>query len=230
MNQSNKSTFTSIVDMLNNFFTGGNTATASVFAQQVEAKNAAFANMTPEQKRVAIAQDVIAGLRSRRLVAEAGTYISTDLNRGCVNESSISENGISVQDVLKDIPVCNVCAKGAMFVSMVERFNQVYYKPEDGENAEDVYESDVVFFYDGGNDMMYELEKYFSREQLDLIEAAFEAWDNIDLRLKAENWRSPQNIDAAYEAVGKITAIPSARNRMIAIMENIVLNNGTFLP
>ncbi len=77
-----------------------------------EKKNVAFSKMTMMEKRVALAQDVLASLKAEKYVAESGTYVQL-----CNTERNV---GNTIQNLLKEGVQCNVCAIGSLFVSRVK--------------------------------------------------------------------------------------------------------------
>jgi hypothetical protein len=93
------------------------------------------AKLTPAQKRVLIAKDVIAQLRAKTLKAERGTYVAIIPKQGKYeNVFKTSDVGnVDVSDVLKKrVKRCNVCAVGSVFIAHAIRFNRL---PVDDELA-----------------------------------------------------------------------------------------------
>lgn len=164
------------------------------------------------QLAVAIAKDVIKQIKARRLrIGNAGYYVNGEIPPNC---------GIQVGDQVQEhIPLlrrkCDVCAKGAIFLSYVELKNQVTFLPENfhdrcGDPAHRIVDFD-------GADICENLGGAFSRESLDLIEMAFERC-NLWLSDKS---KAAYDLGSRYKTPGK---------RMIAICENIIENKGVFKP
>lgn len=86
-------------------------------------RNARFEKMTIEQRRVAIAKDVLAQLSEKKIVATQGTYVRSRSMR----RDPIVHPGQSLQEVMEATKgfTCNVCAKGAVLVSAVRLGNRV---------------------------------------------------------------------------------------------------------
>ncbi len=130
-----------------------------------EASNRAYAKMTPEQKRVTIAKDVLKALEADQIVAEHGEYFDGGLIEALkVDESKHPLDGHateSLQTLLPKLPACHVCAKGALFVACVSRQNAV--KVGDGMRC-------------GSDQLSRQLQGVFSTDQLQLIENAFEGF------------------------------------------------------
>lgn len=95
---------------------------------------------------------------------------------------------------------CQVCALGSMFTEMVK---------DSSEKLEDKW-WDVHEGLDRG-DMTEDLETFFTEKQLDMIEEAFECWcgDGINFH--------------------NLLCLDSSK-RLRLIMENVVANDGTFVP
>lgn len=180
-------------------------------------RNEAFAKLTAEQKRVAIASDVLSYLDAKRIVALPGTYIRIPV----VGDVSDEEQ---VCSVIAAAPDCKVCAIGATFMAAVERANALKIKDVDATR----WTSELQISYEG---MTEYLGKFFDDEQLLLIEAAFEGYDphgEIDYEFlddvtKMFVWTENDDDDGS-------TCSTSPDDRMRAIMANIVANNGTFCP
>jgi hypothetical protein len=108
---------------------------------------------------------------------------------------------------------CGCCALGAIFVSAVERFNGVRV----GVNMD----SCRVFGFD---DIKRPLRRFFSAEQMKLIEIAFEVGGGYFLHKKfkpAELGLAARNFGFRYD---------DPEQRMVAIMRNIIRNDGEFKP
>lgn len=181
--------------------------TARGLAKLTAASNRAFAKASPAKKRVMIAQDVLAALKARRLKARAGMYLVGDL---------AGKKG-ELRDILPTVPPCSVCAKGAIMLCTVMRRDRVkvndvfgYYDhfDERTENRRSAFK---------GRKMSRLLGGVFSPSQLAMIENEFEGrhYDESDPR--------------APGPLGYGLPETSGR-RLVAIMENIVKNGGTFVP
>lgn len=138
-------------------------------------------------QRVEVAKDVIALCRSRqrKIKIDTGAYFDTDYDK---EASLLRERG---QLTAKRLPPCTVCARGALFVASVDRYDRCELSPGD-------YLSSLV---------QDRSEDDWGSKQTKLIESAFEGWLGGDELLP----RAP-------------------KERLIAIMENIVANNGEYRP
>lgn len=196
-------------------------------------QNKAFATLKPAEKRVAIAQDVLAQLTLKRFNAVAGIWLA-DSNDGEAllgPDQAKAKKADELQDVLAGIKECDGCALGGMFMCAVEKadklkVNQLLdFKGEDdseeSDDEENVYgdgveggEDDGESLQVVGEDALNYLGKFFSRAQLELIESAFEQGGG------------------AYGTEGEFfcEGIDDAGTRLRLIMENIVVNKGTFKP
>lgn len=202
--------------------------------------------------RIAIAQDVIKHINSFKRVGETSyCSISFDalkqtklsdkvkLGKGRWGEPTLKggEN-VSVKDNFDDVvKCCEVCAKGAMSLGYVDIFNELDLQSLTIKDDEEM--------------VVDELLKYFSQEQLDLIEMAFEQrlvlgyyvcdypWaDKMATREKVKFSKEDKEWDECD--VSKIPTVNKAlkfgarfkndRNLLKAIMQNIIDNEGTFIP
>jgi hypothetical protein len=122
----------------------------------IKKNNAKFKKMSKAQKRVAIAKDVISFLELGALKAMCGRYVRPS------KELSLQERCSEVQANSLNWGECQVCAKGALFVAKVNRFDNcpAWKFNSFGGDSEDM---DGIFSYD----------------QFSQIEYAFEGWDEF---------------------------------------------------
>ncbi len=172
---------------------------------------------TPAQMRVIIAKDVLAQIASRRYRPAEGSWVANS-NVGDLDlyiEDRLAEDEklckVDASEYVNKVKKCSVCALGAIFMSQVSNFGGVTFI--DGRYAYDVFED-----LDRSP-----LKKYFSVNQLKLIEACFEGLDGIyaDYIGKSSDRISAQTYYICHN---------DATKRMIAIMNNIIRNKGTFVP
>lgn len=162
-------------------------------------RNAAFEALPKNEKRVQIAREVIAQLDSEFLTARRGVYVDSDVY--------VDDPAQQLQKLLKTSAKqgdsCTVCGIGALFVCGVLRGNALtgtQISLDGGDN----------FGVHGSATLKY-LRRYFSWQQLARIESAFERWGKFT---KDGNEFARQVYDD--------------ETRMRLIMQNIILNNGTF--
>lgn len=166
-------------------------------------KRLVLSKMTKAQARMAIAQDVIAHLDSRKYKGSAGTYVGT------------KRDG-SLQELADSNAKCEVCALGAGVVSAARLFNR----------CNSVYVENNVWFNEreymlGGWDTKRILRKYFTETQLNRMETAFER------RLMGDYYFAYYPEADSYIQWGKRYKNNTARLR--AIWQNVLDNNGDFV-
>lgn len=125
-------------------------AAASKAAKRVAKDNARFRKMTAAEKRVAIAQDVIAWVKAGALVPSEGGYVCP--SNGYF--AGMADRETQLRDV--NLGQCEVCAVGALFLAKAVRFDACTVG--DWRSGQ---------FHDN-------LTDHFSEEQIALIECAFE--------------------------------------------------------
>lgn len=213
--------------------------------------------------RVLIAEDVIKALETKRMITILAddltcqdTYVDLDL------EHPMSEGDprleLDAQQFIKD-RTCTVCAKGAVLVAAIDRFDKVKLK--------DVYDPRGLFIVIDGSASSSKrfLAQWFEPDQLTLMEAAFEASLDTSSDLEAMYERHRQehmrlfdeersvdedhpeyddylsdrdyeesNYGAEDTPLGRAYAFgcryDTAKQRLVAIMENIIANDGEFVP
>jgi hypothetical protein len=181
----------------------------------IKKKNEAFLKLSPAQKRVEIAKDVIKQLNSKKLIAAHMVYVRTEID---------NIEGITPETQLKKIfdksEYCRVCGIGSLFVCTVKRANAIVCSDVMGctcksciSDMSDVDQETITSY----------LKKYFSVKQLQYIEIAFESRDDVVLSAKdVVNYKEARSF-FAYESNQF-----SADYRMRTIMQNIIDNKGTF--
>lgn len=195
----------------------------------ITVSNKALKEATPAQKRVMIANDVIAGLKANKLNARCGEYFepyptSNKTIKASVGALALEAPKKELRSFLHDIPVCDVCVRGGIFVCAVKRFNQFSVK-----KADDLLKKD-----DEGTKPGYILvreidKKYFSEKQLALMEVAFEGEDER-LPLNSQLTPGEKSKAGAFYRTHSSVVGNDAETRMTAIMKNVIKNKGTFVP
>lgn len=193
--------------------------------KKLEQKNAEFAKMTKKQQRVTIAADVIADLRTRKLVADTGRYLFDSFNvtkedgwETCKLPDDMDLAEIQYGE-LAEAGTCTVCGIGALFVDAVKRHDKY---TADLAEAEQPSQREIHDY----------LGKWFSVKQLLLVESAFETREFLDDDYSGygdDEDRTPSDEDLAAAVIfGRRFSTPD--KRMKAIMKNIIENDGTFKP
>lgn len=155
-----------------------------------------FARTSAADKRVAIAKDVLIQIKAGQFEVQRGTWaalIDSELDLTTVNKESLLGRTVVLPPLR-----CNCCAVGAAFLSSMRLFNVGQF--------DEVASQDYAF---------KQLGKYFSKEQLKMIENAFE----LGACLSGED--GPKEFGERYS---------NDTERAVAIFTNIVNNKGDFIP
>lgn len=190
----------------------------------IEKNNLIFDQLSPAEKRVAIAEDCITRIKIKQIEARQGSFIRESDFYGGIG---FHENGDmfkkpnymeqyqnEVKDIINSSPItCSACAKGALFISYVGRVN----------NVNRVYDSVNI-----DNAEHKKLLELFSAEQLSLIELAFEGYQY--LTHDENHCRIQLDLDVRESARELAYSITDTNERLIAICENIIENKGEFIP
>jgi hypothetical protein len=172
--------------------------------------------LTKAEMRVAIAKDVIAQIKAKKYNPVQGCWViwvdGPDYDDWLVDNSANCR--VDVQKYTKSIKKCNVCALGSLFVSAVNKYNNVY-------GTYMTVSTDQVFDTSETNNRS-PLLRYFTINQMRLIEYTF------------EGGMGAVYFDDLKQMKGKADAFysqyPDDKDRLLAIMKNIIKNNGTFKP
>lgn len=172
-----------------------------------------------------IAKDVIAQLKAARFKPEQGTWTTIDFKRGNTPYDYDTKDGFRRTFLTTPEMSCSCCAVGSLFLGCTLYANKVA-------------NGDIDDNWSLGKDILSRkrftngFNKLFSPKQLALIELAFEGRTEFDLDDEDLDYTAPElSIEEEMAAVGGYyNEFKSPKTRLIAIMENIVENNGTFEP
>lgn len=205
-----------------------------------KAKQDLWASMTRKQRKVAIAKDVIAQIQAKKYNIQASVGyvcpIETKTNQERVEShfkkvKSVTEP-VSDADVEVLTKNCTMCARGAALMSRIRKFNTITRDQMDIYLIDD--EGDLVYperYAKGKKKVAYAsidtnqstttigLAGAFTEAELIVIESAFE--------------QSPyfgNTSTANFLAVDFGKDIEDDADRLLAIMQNIVDNDGVFRP
>lgn len=170
---------------------------------EIGRRNRVFGRAERAKKRILICEDVIRQIQANQLSATRGSY--------CNPKSKVNASGgadLRTQLLAGNVPVCRVCAIGALMVAgtlyvNTSTVNDLLYDFRDGQDSDFVTK---------------QLRKYFSSTQLHLIECSFEMWGADSITM---SYRTAYKFGKRFE---------KNEDRLIAIMNNIIENNGTFKP
>jgi hypothetical protein len=173
--------------------------------------------LTKAEMRIEIAKDVIAQIKAKKYNPMQGRWV--EQADGPDYDDWLFENAttckVDVRDYTNNINKCNVCALGSLFVSAVNKYNNVY-------GTYDSVSTYEVFSSIGTGEKKSPLLRYFSSSQLQLIEFTFEG--GIGAFYFHDN---TPTVKRAYDFHEQYS---NAKDRLIAIMKNIIKNKGTFKP
>lgn len=156
------------------------------------------------EQRVIIAKDALNQLRAEKFIAQNGVYVGGELSHE-LDMACKSDEDQARPLLLKTKVRCRVCAKGALFLSTIRKYNKATV-------------ADVLC------DDFHVAEKIFGDKMFNQIEAAFEQWDHT---------KSP-DFEGAGEPAGAAYTFgikySDDTERLVAILKNIIKNKGTFKP
>lgn len=167
----------------------------------------------------AICRDVIAQLNARKYIPIVRHYINSDGGRGH------SDNPFGAGDLQKQLKKrtkpCGVCAIGSMFLSRVKIYDEYSIT-----SYKDWYTGEVKTNPIYSDDMLENLEKFFTATELAYIEATYESMSrfmlNVSGGIKAEKAFKVSPLKKLKRL------IPNNGERMRWIMRHIIRNKGNF--
>jgi hypothetical protein len=208
--------------------TTANTTKLTQLKRTLVKKNRYFQELTLDEKRVRIAQDVRQQLRAKKMRA-ASKYLA--FGRGeakvldtirCLIKEDPTE---SIGTVLAAQKQCHVCGIGSLFVAATERDPELMTVRDLENSFAEIYGNRTVNVLPHKLFGMQEsLLKYFDAEQLDLIEAYFEK-TNVHAEVYNRDC-----LDRKIDTDHPIWKTKSKNERLDMIMKNIIKNDGKFIP
>jgi len=189
--------------------------------ERIQASNAGFKRASKRQKRILVAKDAIEWVKLGLFDPVQGTYF--EVERVGLNDrpsefwkesppKQLHEQILERVD--EDSNCCRACGIGGLLVAKCMRFDEVEVKTD----------LDVNFALPQ-RACSTGLEDLFSREQLAMIEVAFEVWKRPVMSAFAKLAESERIAAARFGGRFK-----SSKTRFIGIMNNIIKNDGTFKP
>ncbi len=172
----------------------------------------AFDNMSAEDKRVAIAIDVIANIDSKRVRPVKGTYVDFKKDIG-LKDPELQDK--EVNEVIRD-KTCYSCALGSMFICAIDKFDRLKVGESGARQSSnsngDGFGLSAVYNY---------LGRFFSVDQLAAMETAFEGSSFLN---------APRDEELYRRSTLFCKGIVDPTERLKKIMSNVIFNNGTFIP
>lgn len=191
-------------------------------AKRIRDRNYRFRKMPKDKQRLTIAKDVLDLIAAEKIVATSGTYLEIDQDieekyfGGEVWNDEIEAHEtlapiegaetVQLHRLIEESPTCDVCGIGACFVAAVRR--------ADKATVGDMNRTNDDRF------MRQYLSQWWSRDEISLIECAFEQSSSF---MRGTN-------SGASRAVDFGSQFDDDTDRLEAIFKNMVANGGTFRP
>lgn len=176
--------------------------------EYIEEQNDLFLSGSDAEKRVRIAEDCLIRIELGRLKPACGKIVKF--------VGTVPSYSTSLKDEIAKGVSCYTCAKGALFMSYVGRTNQ-FKTGEISYNLNDHNASEIQ-----------KLLEIFSERQLSLIEYAFEGKQYVKEDSKGESINFDQETHDRVEIFFDRYE-DNSEERMIAICDNIIINEGMFI-
>lgn len=184
--------------------------------KEIDKRNKIFKKASPAQKRVLIAKDVIDQIRLNKIKPQNGVFFRSNyIDKIDEQVYGYDErDSISMQKTLLSDKAgkCRCCALGSLVTSCTLYNN----KSTLADLQHDFLNLGDTIRY--GEKISNGLNEIFDKEQLKLIEIAFEKGVGYFCGYME------------YEAISFGQRFRSAEKRLIAIMQNIIENEGEFIP
>jgi hypothetical protein len=177
-----------------------------------------FNALPQNEKAVLVAKDVLAQLECGKFKPIVNVYISTN--------QTVYDLGVNFDDDIKTnfdkLPQCQVCALGATLLSATHLGNLLTFRNIN------IARSSIEGI---NNEKVSELfESIFTFKQLLLIETAFENYISNATRFATDVKDELLTNDEITKCIDFYNSYTDIQDRMTAIFQNVIENNGVFKP
>lgn len=177
---------------------------------------------TKVERRIAIIKDAIAQLKARRYRAVSGSYIVLPKFITDVASKDPLASAQKLFSKLSSTRFCEVCAKGSLFISLVNRENEL--------PACEIPRNDHAIttrLTEGG---------LFSSKNIALVEIFYESWnvnryaDHKTGSIVQFSKREAKLLNSKVEALDRKYIVNSREAKLLYILRNMLKNKGVFKP
>jgi len=186
-------------------------ALRSTIQRRLKAKNKRFKALTKPKQRIAIARDVIAQLKAGKFSATSIYFDFGGPSEYVLGTSAAVEANMDMSECIAQTS-CQVCGIGGLFASAVLNADHL--------PVADFFDRDMPLRQFEVN----YLKKWFSVNQLNLVECFFEKWDEY----KRHDYRI--TIEDHVINTSPIFTEGNQNDCLTMIMQNIISNGGKFDP
>lgn len=170
---------------------------------------------TKAQKKIIIAQDIIANIHAQIYLAKKGTYVENVTDGIDIQmEEAYNWEYMPVKENFGKIKSCNVCGIGACLMSITKFNNRLNFK-------------DLLLGTNWDTEQLELLTEIFTPEELTMIELAFEGdWSESNHNIGRDDLK----VNLSDTKIKKVIQFHELYNddeaRLVAIMESIINNKG----
>lgn len=157
-------------------------------------------------RRIEVIKDALKRLRYLNL--STNEYLRIRYQEFIGNECNTEQANKYISKIEKN---CEVCAKGALFLSHIRKYNEVSVSDVLNSNADSYICSNL---------------KEFDIENLDLVEAAYQCCPNC----RWDDNQETKELDKKAVIFGQGFDYRNKKSRLKAILKNMLDNNGVFVP
>lgn len=186
--------------------------------EKIEKENKMFNSLKPNEKAIKIVEDCLERIKLKQFDIQKGNYLGRDFIYDFKNDESVRD----ILNSRKSLPSCQVCAKGALFMSHIGRVNKC--------TIDELYNRYVEIC-----DSNKELDSIFPNCNYHLIEIAFEMFhvdDDVEtpIMIIIDNFDEEEAEKLINKACEFGEKYNDSKSRLKAICKNIIKNNGVFKP
>lgn len=182
-----------------------------------------FSQLSKSQKRIEVVRDILIQIRRKVFKVIKGQYFDFDVTTEALVNVTEDLDTCQLNDLVGQKKVkCTGCAKAGLFLGYIDKTNHLNLR----QAKEYTFENEAI---------IRRLKPLFSKNQLDLIECAFERSivdeaDNTYLSVWDSDKYKYRRTEIAEKAIKFGKKYQSNEERLKAICKNMIKNNGIFIP
>ncbi len=171
---------------------------------------------TIKERRIEVLKDALLQVKNKLYKVERRTYVLLSPTLQSIQNDITFERSkdLSAQEcLLKDKKPCTVCAKGAVFLSLVRKENKVKMSVLDDNDVREEKSN-----------------KLFGQKNMDRMEAAFEKYIYMDSDGGLSSYSNGGERKKDVVMYNFVKKYPNTKDRLIAILKNAIRHDGIFKP
>ena len=174
---------------------------------QIKKWNETFKKASKPEKKILIAKDVLANIKSKKYIASHGNYFNNlyELSLNIGKNNDIQENFDKIEN-------CECCALGACLISSTKYQNKLTF--------------DDLGYGSSTSNSWLQLKSIFTPREMAIIESCFEGFDTNACRVATDKFYYELDSNTGIKCQDFHDDYIDDEERLVAICKNIIKNKG----